>query len=313
MILVGGIDGGQSSTTAVVVDEAGRVRGRGTAGPSDHVDEGPRSRRFADALESALGAALRAGGFPEGTVLDAVTAGISGYEGTIHGVAPRLPARTVRYLHDAPIALAGALAGEPGLMLLSGTGSVVYGATADGRSATGGGWGYLFGDEGSSFALARDAIASAMAAHDHGRTTPLGDAALAYFGVADLRALARAVAVREIGRPYLASFARVVCDAVRIGSPEALAIADRGARALAALAAATSLRLRPTEPFATALVGGTFASAYFRDAVIGALAERVPLAQIVETRYDPALGAALLALRGCGVATLPVLEETVAP
>ncbi len=308
MILVAGIDGGQSSTAAALVDETGRVLARGSAGPCDHVDEPATSRRFAHAVEDALADAMRAAQLPVGTTLDAVVAGISGYEGAIHGVAPTLPARAVRYVHDAPIALAGALAGASGIMVLSGTGSVVYGE-AGGRVAWGGGWGYLFGDEGSSFALARAAIAAAMAASDRGERTPLGDAALAYFALPDLRALARAVATRELGRPYLATFARVVCDAARLGSAEALAIVRSGAHDLAALAAQIATRLKLTEGHAVALVGGTFGSATYRDAVRHALAERLPLAECVATRYDPVLGAALLALRDAGVEAPPDLLE----
>ena len=57
MRYVAGIDGGQSSTTAVIVDESGAVVGRGTAGPADHVDEGPGSSRCADARSSRAGRA----------------------------------------------------------------------------------------------------------------------------------------------------------------------------------------------------------------------------------------------------------------
>ena len=55
--LYAGIDGGQSSTIAVVLDARGTVLGRGTAGPSDHVDEPANTQRAAQACESALAAA----------------------------------------------------------------------------------------------------------------------------------------------------------------------------------------------------------------------------------------------------------------
>ena len=47
--IVAGIDGGQSSTVAVLMDARGTVLGRGTAGPSDHVDEPATSQRAAEA------------------------------------------------------------------------------------------------------------------------------------------------------------------------------------------------------------------------------------------------------------------------
>ena len=94
-----------------------------------------------------------------------------------------------------------------------------------------GGWGYLFGDEGSAFAIARDALAFAMSEDDRGLASPLGDAALAYFDRPDLRALATAALLGRLPRNELASFARVVLDAARLGDPVASRIVDDAASA----------------------------------------------------------------------------------
>src|SRR5690349_22636305 len=59
--------------------------------------------------------------------------------------------------NDGFIALAGATAGEPGLVVIAGTGSFAFGRNAAGKTARAGGWGYIFGDEGSGFDIARAA------------------------------------------------------------------------------------------------------------------------------------------------------------
>ncbi|MDQ6944661.1 MAG: ATPase, partial [Candidatus Eremiobacteraeota bacterium] len=166
MRYVAGIDGGQSSTTAVVVDEKGVVRGRGGAGPADHVDEPPGSRKFADACTTALLRALEAAGLPRDTRFAAVHAGLSGYDEHFDGVRPVFGSDTVRVQHDAPVALAGAVQTLPAVVVIAGTGSVAYGRGAEGQSVRTGGWGYLFGDAGSAFAVARDALAQAMSEDD---------------------------------------------------------------------------------------------------------------------------------------------------
>ena len=199
MRYVAGIDGGQSSTTAVVLDEKGAVRGRGTAGPADHVDEPPGSRKFADACTTALAGALAAAGLPRDTRFAAVHAGLSGYDERFDGARPDLAADVVRVEHDAPVALAGAVQTLPAVVVIAGTGSVAYGKTADGLSVRTGGWGYLFGDAGSAFAVARDALAHAMGEDDRGARSPLGDAALAYFDRPNLRALATDALLARIG------------------------------------------------------------------------------------------------------------------
>ena len=116
---------------------------------------------------------------------------------------------------------------------------------------------------------------------DRGVPTDLGAAALAYFDVPDLRALARAVSLRQIGRPQLAGFARVVLDAARLGDPEAKAIVDDAAAALAGLAQLVVEQLGgadlPAVP--VAFVGGAMENANLRREVERRIQLATPLAR----------------------------------
>ncbi|HZO95609.1 MAG TPA: BadF/BadG/BcrA/BcrD ATPase family protein [Candidatus Baltobacteraceae bacterium] len=303
MKFVAGIDAGQSSTTAVVVDERGYVRGRGTAGPADHVDEPPGSSKCADACAAAVDGALRAAGLPTGTELEAVRIGLSGYDAAFDGRAPTFAARSVSLVHDAPVALAGAIQTRPAVVTIAGTGSVAYGEDASGAAVRVGGWGYLFGDEGSAFAVARDALAHAMAADDRGERTPLAEAALAYFDRPGLRDLATAALQGRISRSGLAAFAQVVHDAARLGQPDAVAIVNRAADALARLGAVALDRLGLAgRPVPVAFAGGAFRSENFARRVREQLLALAPGAQVVVPRYDAAVGAALLAFADADLA-----------
>jgi N-acetylglucosamine kinase-like BadF-type ATPase len=292
-----GIDGGQSSTTAVVMNGAGDVLGRGVAGPCDHVDEPPDSRRCADACETAVARALAAAALPPMCPVEAAVVGLSGYDGEFHGIAPRFGAARVRYVHDAPIALAGAVERRPAVVVIAGTGSVAYAEDAAGKGIRIGGYGFVFGDEGSSFALARGALAAAMERVDRGLESSLGLAALAYFDRPDLRALARAFYLREIGRPELASFARVVFDAARLGDEQAKLLVERGAAALTALAVTAIERLGLGEASVpVALTGGLFANADLYRRVADGVTAAARGARVVKPQHDPAIGAARMAL-----------------
>ncbi len=59
---------------------------------------------------------------------------------------------------DARVALEGALDGGPGVVVISGTGSMVMGKTERGEVHTVGGWGRILGDEGSGFSIGRDGV-----------------------------------------------------------------------------------------------------------------------------------------------------------
>ncbi len=295
MNFVAGIDGGQSSTVAVIVDAAGIVRGRGTAGPSDHVGQPSDSRRAATACELAVRNALAAGRLPEQTPLEAVVIGMSGYEGVWHGREPVFESPRVRYVHDAPAALAGAIEQRPAGVVIAGTGSIGYGETAAGAAVRTGGYGYLFGDAGSAFAIARAALAAAMHAEDHAMRNDLGAAALAFFDVPDMRAFVRAVSLDQIDRPHIAGFARVVLDAARLGDAEAVALVEDAANSLADLARVVATRIGGgSGATPVALVGGVAENPLVLAAVRARLGH-ASAATVVVAAHEPAVGAALLA------------------
>jgi N-acetylglucosamine kinase-like BadF-type ATPase len=294
--LFAGIDGGQSSTVAVIADEGKKILGRGGAGPCDHIGQAPDSPRFARALETAITSALLDAKLPADSEFEAIVAGISGYEGAIHGLAPKLRARHVSYVHDARIAHAGAFELRNGIVVIAGTGSVAYGRVKD-NDVMVGGWGFLFGDEGSGFAIARDALASAMRSEDEGRSGELADRARRYFELPSLRAIARAFYTDGIDRKTLASFAQTVIAAAEAGEPEAGDVTVRAARALAALAKTCAGRLGAAGPIDVALSGGTFDSEWFRALTASQVALALPAARVVASHTDPSGGALLLAYK----------------
>lgn len=290
---VAGIDGGQSSTEAVVGDERGCVVGRGSAGPADEVGVTSGSSRLRDALGGALDAARRDAGLPLETRFRAVVAGVSGYAGSVRGKMPALPADRFSMLHDAPVAHAGALGGDPGVVVIAGTGSAVYG-WSPGAVWRSGGWGYLFGDEGSAFWLVRETLAALMRREDDG--LPANDearAACEFFGLPSLREIARGAYAGDISRASLASFAPVGLrfDAVR-------RLALEGAERLAAL-------VRPAVeagvPPLVACTGGMFDDPAFARHFTESIVASVPDANVIAARYDASVGALLMAYREAGM------------
>jgi N-acetylglucosamine kinase-like BadF-type ATPase len=59
---------------------------------------------------------------------------------------------------DARIALEGAFNGKPGMIVIAGTGSIVLGKNVNGKLYRAGGWGRVIGDEGSGYAIGREAF-----------------------------------------------------------------------------------------------------------------------------------------------------------
>jgi N-acetylmuramic acid 6-phosphate etherase len=142
-----------------------------------------------------------------------------------------LRAERVAVTSDAVIAHAGALDGEPGVVLIAGTGVVALAIGADGALRTVDGWGPWLGDEGGGAWIGAAGLRAALRAHDgRGPSTTLLDAARARFGAPETwpAQLTDAAA--------LASFAPDVLAAE--GDAAALAIVRAAAEALAATARA---------------------------------------------------------------------------
>lgn len=310
-----GIDGGQTGTQAVLTDETGRVLGRGAAGPSNHVEVPGGRERLRDAVTGSANDALRAAGLGDVTsvAFAAVYCAMTGeadFKTAI--ITPLFTADVIDVQHDAPAALAGATLGAPGIIVVAGTGSVVFGENAEGRTDRTGGWGYVFGDEGSAFGLARDAIRASLDALDGiGPETTLVPRLGARFGVADMRGLPMVMYNGHISRDGIAASAREVIATWLEGDEVAGTVVAAGIDALARRAESVARRLGMQTPL-VCLSGGVFRSLAYVEAFRAAVLARVPGARVEPARLSPAEGAVLLALRAGGVPITDAVRATLA-
>jgi N-acetylglucosamine kinase-like BadF-type ATPase len=297
-MIVAGVDGGQSSTTAVVGDQT-RERGRGSGPPADLVGKPRDPALQARAIGIALAAALADAGLPPGTRPDALVAGLTGFD---RGISPEPDlgqlAGRFAVVHDTEIAHAGALEGSGGIVVIAGTGSVALGNDRTGDPfVRAGGWGYFFGDEGSAMWIARTALRRAMLRADRGERGELTELALAVYGTTDLRAIQHAFAHGELTRPALAAFASDVLAAAASGDADARDVRTAACRELASLAATVDLRLGPAALRLVSFAGGLFGDGAFVDGFGEALLDALPHGNLTSPVHDPAAGALILARR----------------
>ena len=289
-----GIDGGQSGTTAVIGDETGRVIGEGSGGPCTDLSS------LAAALHTAC---VTAGLDPQGIRFDAACLGLSGGSaGKEDAIRQLIRADRLLLTDDARIALSGALASEPGIVVIAGTGSIAYGANSERRTARAGGWGPLFGDEGGGFWIVRQAMRAALRFEEGwGLATSLRARLLDATGSHNINHLMHRCYTPEFPRSRVAALSILVQHAAEAGDPAALKILDDAARELALLAVAVRGQLfRSSEPVAIAYSGGVFQSriplANFRRWI-----EAEKAVRLVPIRYRPVVGALLEAYRWANV------------
>ena len=202
-------------------------------------------------------------------------------------LAERVPNALVTVVHDTRLLLAAAGL-DTGAVLISGTGSVAWGRRDDGVELRAGGWGYLLGDEGSGWWVAREAVRHALARHDRGLPHDVVTAALLRScGLADCDELLDHVYGRP-DREYWAARADAVAAAT--GDPVAMEILSRAADALAELARCVLDRLELPGPV---VLGGGFV--VHRPVLQDLLRARLPGVTLHVLRADPVLGALRLA------------------
>lgn len=111
----------------------------------------------ADVMLTVIRDAL-AGAHPQAIAIGAAGAGSPGLAGSLADlIGSAYPHARVDAGDDARIALRSAIPEGPGIVLISGTGSVAYAENGE-RRARAGGAGYLLGDEGSAFAIGMAAV-----------------------------------------------------------------------------------------------------------------------------------------------------------
>lgn len=298
-----GIDGGQSSTTALICDELGRVLGRGRGGPCNHASGDEGRRKFFHAIGGSLREACREAGLdPVSLEFTGACLGFSGGAADKKQYSRELiRARDLYITHDAEIALTGATAGSPGIIIIAGTGSMAFGHNSQGRSARAGGWGYVFGDEGGGFDIARRALRAALRMEEGwGPATTLHRALLGATRSTDANTLMHRFYTSEFSRPEVAALSQLVTDAADSGDAVASEILRKAAAGLSVYVEGVHRNLFASEPCSSlCYIGGVFRSGplltYFQQVVH----ERLGISPAAP-RLSPAEGALLAALRRDG-------------
>lgn len=297
-----GIDGGGSKTVALVADTAGVVLGRGSAGASNYQTIGAESAFAAleHAIQQALGCVAGEACTPR-----AICLGLAGV-GRQEDVAlferwanSQWPAAPVSVVNDAEVALAAGTPDGWGLALICGTGSIVIGRDQGGRLARAGGWGYLFGDEGSGYALGIGALrAIARAADGRGPQTALTEAVLAHWSLGEPMHMIPRVYRGQPSNHEIAAVASLVHSAALAGDRVACELIDEACEELAEAAASVARQLGFQGPIPCALAGGLLSNAtLLAEGVIRAAGQRgITLAPCTPVT-EPAYGAIVIARR----------------
>jgi glucosamine kinase len=200
-----------------------------------------------------------------------------------------IPDSTIYVAGDHVIAHRAAFGTSPGVLVISGTGSIAFGRNQSGETARAGGWGPSVSDEGSAFWVGREAVAEALRSFDLGKSNGL----LATIAECWKVSPEEVIRLANASEPRFPELAGPVVNAAEHGDKAARDIAERAGKALAWLASAVIHRLWPQGGIVpVALSGGVLqGSALVRQSFRDAMRVQQPQAAVSFAYVRPVLGA----------------------
>lgn len=290
-----GVDGGGSKTYALIVDERGRVAGRGASGNGNHQTGYEQAKRN---IGEAVGAALAEAGLSPADIEQAVF-GLAGADREadfriLRPMIAELGFPRHEIVCDTMIGLRAGTSRPAGVVLICGTGTNSAGRNDAGETCQVGGFTYEFGDFGGGGSLAVEAFRSVIRAWDgRGEPTLLTELVLEQLGYDSVQAMYDDYL--DHGRYPPAKLTPLLFDAANRGDRTALDILRAQGVELGKSARAVIRRLGMAEDeFEVVLAGSVLMRGdgdYVTRAIEEAVREAAPRASVVKLTVEPVVGA----------------------
>ncbi len=310
-----GVDGGTTKTVALVADEHGHVVGAGRGGGSNWTgaDVQVPMRIVVAVAQDALRLAGLSG--QDIAVASMCLAGADWPEDherrqvylASQGLAGRVVVR-----NDAFAGLRAGTSAAYGVVIAAGTGINAAAIAPDGRE-----WAFgYYADAGGGGNLAEDAILAVLREEDgRGKPTALTGMVLGALGYPTPEALLRALVAHEIGLDRANALCPLVFAVAGSGDEVAIEIIVREGLALAEYATTLIRRFGMQQlEFDVVLAGSLFKGQgpLLVDTVTQAIHRVAPRARIARARYEPAVGAVLLAYDALGIRVSEMMYDNLA-
>ena len=291
-----GIDGGGTKTRCALGDET-TVLATSMSGGSNVIRVGESNAR--EALHTAVRHVCATANVAHDQI-SSICIGAAGaarpeIAATIRSILADLTPAAVEVVGDMVIALEAAFGLGAGVIAIAGTGSIVWGRDATGRTARAGGWGFAISDEGSGHWVGRRAISAILQVHDEGQETALTAMVLRAWNLTTLDELVQKA--NSLPPPDFPRLLPVVLRAAEQSDPTAHKLLGDAATHLANLSAMVIRRLAPSPPYApVAMTGSVFRkSADVRRVFYNALQKNFPGIEVRPHLVEPVEGALALA------------------
>ena len=303
-----GVDAGGTQTRCCMADSEGQILGYALGGPANKNFVDPEAAKAAvtEPLNNLLGSVESPAHIDAAVMTGAhLHPDINGILSDSRQVAKILSIDEFEASLAAGLCATGQWKPQcPGAVIMAGTGSFCKGRNSQGETRYAGGWGPLIGDEGSGYAIGREALrAMAKSADGRGKTTALTRAVMGHFNIPDPADIRKPLYDPPLKRHELAGLAPLAFEAAETGDGVAQGILKQAGRDLAQLAEPVLGALfDEKQSFPIVLSGGILAR---KSDVTRALATEIeafrPNAEMIFPELQPVYGALVIGLDSVGV------------
>ncbi|MBR5446253.1 MAG: hypothetical protein IKV57_09020 [Clostridia bacterium] len=279
------VDAGGTKTRCVLLDENNRILAEAKTGCGNlALHYADAEKNITEAVKQCMPAER-----PEAIIVGAAGAGAGSYAADLEAHLRQTFGISAYVVSDGTLAIFSALGEKDGILVISGTGSVIQGKK-NGTLNRCGGWGHLLGEYGSGANIGYKLMTVLVQAIDCGQSVPeLEEAIYTALGVADWREMVAYVYSHP--KSDIAVLAQTADKLALAGNGHAKSVLLAEAHALAGWTSHLFRKLDfTTEEIHT--VGGCIRNLpYFRDAFAARLKEMLPDAVLCMEPVDPVLGA----------------------
>ncbi len=287
-----GIDGGGSKTRFVLYDEDEDVINR--------VDLEEASNYHLVGLERAQNVFKKGIDLvSKGEAFDAIGAGLSGVDRPkdlerIKTIFKTLGFADVVIANDGITALWGATGGT-GILMISGTGSIVIGRNEKGTIVRAGGWGYAIDEVCGGYWFVNRATIAALRFNDGiGHATTLVRRLQEFFNLENIGDVIYLYYL-DFDKSKVASAAKIVIEEAENGDEVSLMILKEGIEMAMKMIGIVNKKCDFEDHFTLSYTGGLFNSSYFKLRFVNAFEAYFPQGRFIEPRFDASIGAAMMA------------------
>ena len=306
MAIVIGIDGGGTKTRGLMADETGRIYSYVTAGPSNPnaVSKEQLTKTIFHIFEQIKSEAPNEFNRVQVCYFGMAGIGEGKIKNALHEVTELVCEKfglTYEINNDGLNALFAGTMGEPGMVLISGTGSIAYGYSKTENFYRVGGWGYLFDDLGSGYDLGKEALMAVLQAYDgRGEQTALTNLLLNYFKVDDVPSIVPVVFQSEQPRSTIAPLSQIVMKAYDNNDTVSQRLVEKMAFELSRIIKAMQKKLESDQTsYPVHLSGGMFSRT---DVFIPLLKKHFNRnVQFIKLEHEPVVGAVVAALKSINI------------